>query len=347
MNAVDVGVLDNAIGYVLSQGGNGRFSLSTSAFIDGFPLNHMRVNFAGTLTGVQAKAFFDLMGSIDQAIYNSNYAGFTQVGSTLWFIQPFVSDTQFINGLTSAVAAWNGVQGNPTASIHPDTPTPQPLSVAFTTNNWAAHKSGFRYIFAIKKLTGKWLSDACVSLLEAQRLQALKAAMWFATTNSVPSVNTCQLFTGSLPTINVNPNANCPRNLGCSSCLAHVNSDGTTCSFQKINTQAANYGACYPLRTHGRQDGRPNTVSTCSGADNQLTFPPLTATNLDFLVGLQENKCDVVSINPSDPTPAVYSTGTTITWTIQGGGANPGCQNVISGVMIDFYFGVYFNLVQS
>src|SRR5262249_34562526 len=51
VSAGDVGVLDNALGYVLSQGGTVHFSPDNPRAYD-FPLDYAVVSFAGTLSGV-------------------------------------------------------------------------------------------------------------------------------------------------------------------------------------------------------------------------------------------------------------------------------------------------------
>ena len=64
VSAEDVSVLNNALGYVLSQGGTVHFSPDDPDAYD-FPLDYAVVSFPRNLTGLQAKAFFDYLGTID------------------------------------------------------------------------------------------------------------------------------------------------------------------------------------------------------------------------------------------------------------------------------------------
>jgi len=76
VSAADIDVLDNALGYVLNQGGTAHFSPDDAKAYD-FSLDYAVVTFADTLTGVQAKAFFDYVGTIDSALWSGRFAGFT------------------------------------------------------------------------------------------------------------------------------------------------------------------------------------------------------------------------------------------------------------------------------
>jgi hypothetical protein len=77
-SAADVAVLSNALGYVLSQGGTAHFSPDNSKAYD-FPLDYAVVTFTGTLTGLEAKGFFDFLGTINAALWSGTFAGFTQI----------------------------------------------------------------------------------------------------------------------------------------------------------------------------------------------------------------------------------------------------------------------------
>lgn len=67
VSEADVDVLDNALGYVLNQGGTAHFSPDNAkAYF--FSLDYAVVTFADTLTGVQAKEFFDYLNTIDTAL---------------------------------------------------------------------------------------------------------------------------------------------------------------------------------------------------------------------------------------------------------------------------------------
>ena len=80
----DVNVLSNALGYVQSQGGTVHFS-PDNAKAYAFALDYAVVTFSGSLSGQQAGAFFEHLGTIDPALFSGTFAGFTQinVGSSL------------------------------------------------------------------------------------------------------------------------------------------------------------------------------------------------------------------------------------------------------------------------
>jgi hypothetical protein len=60
VSAADIDVLDNALGYFLNQGGTVHFSPDNAKAYD-FSLDYAVVTFSGTLSGVQAKGFFDYL----------------------------------------------------------------------------------------------------------------------------------------------------------------------------------------------------------------------------------------------------------------------------------------------
>ena len=67
--AADVNVLSNALGYVLNQGGTAHFS-PDNARAYAFALDYAVVTFRGTLTGEEAREFFDHLGTIDAALWS-------------------------------------------------------------------------------------------------------------------------------------------------------------------------------------------------------------------------------------------------------------------------------------
>jgi hypothetical protein len=75
---VDVDVLGNALGYVQSQGSTAHFSPDNfKAYA--FPLDYILVTFSGPLSGAEAQAFFEHLGTIDPALFSGLFAGFTQI----------------------------------------------------------------------------------------------------------------------------------------------------------------------------------------------------------------------------------------------------------------------------
>ncbi|MET0212001.1 MAG: hypothetical protein ABW292_03310, partial [Vicinamibacterales bacterium] len=115
----DVDVLGNALGYVLNQGGTAHFSPDNfKAYA--FPLDYALVTFSGTLSGAEAQAFFEHLGTIDEALFSGLFAGFTQIdlagsltNNSMLFLQPAVSKRRFISGLSAAV------EDDPRASYSP------------------------------------------------------------------------------------------------------------------------------------------------------------------------------------------------------------------------------------
>src|SRR5262249_30284771 len=75
VSAADVRVLDNALGYVLSQGGTVHFSLDNPKAYD-LSLDYAVVSFSANLAGLQAKVFFDYLGTIDPSLWSGMFAGF-------------------------------------------------------------------------------------------------------------------------------------------------------------------------------------------------------------------------------------------------------------------------------
>ena len=73
----DVNVLDNALGYVLNQGVP-RISAPTSQGLRLRPRLRGR-DVQGTLSGDEARQFFDRLGTIDAALWSGLFAGFTQI----------------------------------------------------------------------------------------------------------------------------------------------------------------------------------------------------------------------------------------------------------------------------
>jgi hypothetical protein len=146
----DVDVLSNALGFVLSQGGTAHFSPDNfKAYA--FPLDYAVVTFSGTLRGDEAQAFFEHVGTKDEALFSGLFAGFTQIDLTgsppnnsMLFLQPAVSKHRFIVGLSAAA------EDDPRASYSPlkknGAPTTARAGVAFPVNDWLASPNGDQYL---------------------------------------------------------------------------------------------------------------------------------------------------------------------------------------------------------
>jgi hypothetical protein len=142
-SASDIAVLDNALGYVLSQGGDVHFNLNNPKAYDS-PLDYAVVSFSGSLSGLQAKAFFDYVGTIDPALWSGTYAGFTQVDTSMVFLIPAVTKQEFITGLSEAArtypfAAYETLNNN-------GQPTTAKAGVSFPGNDWTIYPNGDQYL---------------------------------------------------------------------------------------------------------------------------------------------------------------------------------------------------------
>jgi hypothetical protein len=146
----DVDVLDNALGFVLSQGATVHFS-PDNAKAYAFVLDYAVVTFQGTLSGEQARQFFDGLGRIDTALWSGTFAGFTQLdfgnfstNNSMLFLQPAVTKRRFITGLAAAVDT------EPRATYFPlknnGAPTTARAGIAFPFNDWLAFPDGDQYL---------------------------------------------------------------------------------------------------------------------------------------------------------------------------------------------------------
>ena len=148
--AADINVLGNALGYVLSQGSTAHFS-PDNAKAYAFVLDYAVVTFQGTLTGDEARGFFDHLGTIDAALWSGLFAGFTQIdfgrsptNNSMLFLQPAVSKNRFISGLSAAAADDQRATYFPLKNN--GAPTTARAGVAFPSNDWAASREGDDYL---------------------------------------------------------------------------------------------------------------------------------------------------------------------------------------------------------
>ena len=169
----DVNVLDNALGYVLNQGGTAHFS-PDNAKAYAFSLDYAVVTFAGTLTGTEAKAFFDYVGTIDFALWGGLLAGFTQIdfddsptNNSMLFLKPAATKRRFIDGLSTAAT-------NTGATYVPlnnrGEPTTAKAGIAFPGNDWIAFPAGDQYLTNLNDP-----SPQLLAALRSLRLQHLRA----------------------------------------------------------------------------------------------------------------------------------------------------------------------------
>jgi hypothetical protein len=146
----DVNVLDNALGYVLNQGGTVHFS-ADNAKAYAFVLDYAVVTFQGTLSGDEARQFFEHLGTIDEALFSGLFAGFTQIdfansstNNSMLFLQPAVTKQRFTSGLFAAASS------EPRATYFPlkssGAPTTARAGIAFPGNDWLAFPAGDQYL---------------------------------------------------------------------------------------------------------------------------------------------------------------------------------------------------------
>ena len=171
----DVDVLDNALGYVLNQGGTAHFSPDNAKAYD-FSLDYAVVTFAGTLTGVEATAFFDYLGTIDFALWGGRFAGFTQIdfedsptNNSMLFLKPAATKRRFIDGLSTAANTTPGAT-YVTLNNHAE-PTTAKAGIAFPGNDWIAFPDGDQYLTHLNSPSPQLL--AALASLRQQHLQAV------------------------------------------------------------------------------------------------------------------------------------------------------------------------------
>src|SRR5262245_33755923 len=147
----DVNVLDNALGYVLSQGGTVHFSADNHKAY-AFALDYAVVTFPGTLTGNEAREFFDRLGTIDAALWSGLFAGFTQIdfgnsstNNSMLFLQPAVTKHRFITGLAEAVETEPGGAEYFPLKNH-GAPTTARAGIVFPGNDWLTFPDGDQYL---------------------------------------------------------------------------------------------------------------------------------------------------------------------------------------------------------
>lgn len=175
VSAADVDVLDNALGYVLSQGGTAHFSPDHPHAYD-FSLDYAVVTFAGTLTGIGAKGFFDFLGTIDTALWSGPLAGFTQIdfrgsltNNSMLFLRPAVSKNRFISGLSTAAATTSGAKY--VTLKNNGQPTTASAGIGFPGNDWVAFPNGDQYLSHLPNPSQHLLTRLAV--LRQQHLDAV------------------------------------------------------------------------------------------------------------------------------------------------------------------------------
>lgn len=175
VSAADVDVLDNALGYVLNQGGTAHFSPDNPKAYD-FPLDYAVVTFTGTLTGTQAKGFFDYLGTIDAALWSGQFAGFTQIdfrnsptNNSMLFLKPATTKQELITGLSIAASTTPGAT-YVTLNNHGQ-PTTAKAGIAFPGNDWITFPNGDQYLAKLGNASPQLLNE--LAALRQKHLQAV------------------------------------------------------------------------------------------------------------------------------------------------------------------------------
>jgi hypothetical protein len=180
--AADIFVLDNALGYALNEGGTAQFSLPFNKLNPfEFALDYAVVTFAGSLTGVQAKGFFDYLGTIDPALWSGTNAGFTQVNvsdsavnnfmmdNSMLFLIGSVPKQEFIQGLFQAARTTPNATYSPLAAN--GKPATAKAGAAFPGNDWIAFPAGDGYLTNLGNPSPQLLQ--ALGNLRQQHLQAV------------------------------------------------------------------------------------------------------------------------------------------------------------------------------
>jgi len=164
VSAPDVDVLDNALGYVLNQEGTAHFSPDNfKAYA--FKLDYAVVTFPNALDGVDAKAFFEHLGTIDPALFSGQFAGFTQIAfqgsplnNSMLFLKPAASKNRFIAGLSAAANTTPGGADYFPLKNNAE-PTTARAGIAFPGNDWIAKPGGDDYLSRLGTPSAKLLTD--------------------------------------------------------------------------------------------------------------------------------------------------------------------------------------------
>lgn len=343
--ANDIAILDNAIAFVLSQGGNGRFAtdLSIPWADDGFPSQYISAVFNSVISTQDAAAFWDVLGATHTNLLTSPYAGFTQVNtatSQLVFIIPeayYDDPALFYSDFLDGVNAWNAATPGTTKDATVVPGATSDINIAFTWNDWTESPQGQVFFQSITGFLGRPLPLLCRIGLSTLRQTHLLAARAFARSSGEPSQSTCQLFPKKFfrTEIQLAENAgDCPRNLGCSACL-----ETSGCVFRKVGHGEGSHGVCLPRSTFNRR----NAITECP---MELTpYPQFSQEALNYAVQTQNQNCAILSVAPVSADVNIY-VHAKITWD-HVGDVDPGCQHVIDEVMGTEFFGLPYVAVQA
>jgi hypothetical protein len=125
---------------------------------------------------VDAKAFFDFLGTINADLWSGLFAGFTQIAfqgsplnNSMLFLKPATSKQKLIAGLSAAVSA------TPEATYvtlnNNGRPTTDKAGIAFPGNDWIAFPDGDQYLSQLGNPSPGALS--ALAEIREQHLQAV------------------------------------------------------------------------------------------------------------------------------------------------------------------------------
>jgi hypothetical protein len=140
----DIAVLTDSLGFVLSQGSAFLLDADDSRSY-GFPAQYVVLNFPAPPTIAQSAALFELVGSIDRELFDTDSSGYTQYGRAYLSLQSFVPDEQFIAGYVEA-ASRAGLEYTP---IVEGTPSLFEGGADFPGNDWTENPRGQEYLSRI------------------------------------------------------------------------------------------------------------------------------------------------------------------------------------------------------
>jgi hypothetical protein len=122
------------------------------------------VTFPSALDGVDAKAFFEHLGTIDAALFSGQFAGFTQIAfqgsplnNSMLFLKPAASKNRWIAGLSAAANTTPGAVYFPLKKNAE--PTTARAGIAFPGNDWIAFPHGEEYLSRLGTPSAQLLAD--------------------------------------------------------------------------------------------------------------------------------------------------------------------------------------------
>jgi hypothetical protein len=146
-------VLTDSLGYVLSQGSAFLLDSDEPDAFD-FSANYVVLNFETPPPIRVSAALFELVGRIDEELFETDTSGYTQFGRAYLSLQSAVPDQQFIDGYVAAAAAF-GVEYTPIVN---GTPSLFQGGAAFPGNDWSVSTRGEEYLERIPVQSHRALS---------------------------------------------------------------------------------------------------------------------------------------------------------------------------------------------